>query len=141
MTAEPEASDSVKPIPATDEEWRQRLTPEQYAVLRQAGTEQAFAGKYVDADDDGVYRCGGCGNTVFDSQTKYHSGCGWPSFTQAVSPDSVELLEDSTHGMVRVEVRCARCNSHLGHVFDDGPPAAGGQRWCINSLSLDLDRH
>ncbi len=140
MAAESEASDSLKPIPTTDEEWRQRLTPEQYAVLREAATERAFAGAYVDAEDDGMYRCRACGNTVFDSRTKYHSGCGWPSFTQAVSPDSVELLEDQSHGMVRVEVRCARCDSHLGHVFDDGPPDAGGERWCINSLALDLER-
>ena len=140
MTAEPEATDSRNAIPTTDEEWRQRLSPEQYEVLRQAGTEQAFTGEYTDTDDDGMYKCGGCGATVFDSQTKYNSGCGWPSFTQAVSPDSVKLLEDRTMGMKRVEVRCARCGSHLGHVFDDGPAAAGGQRWCINSLSLDLDR-
>ncbi len=126
-------------MPATDEEWRQRLTPEQYAVLRQAGTEAAFTGEYVDVEDDGIYRCGGCGNVVFDSKTTYHSGCGWPSFTAAVSPDAVELIEDRSHGMARTEVRCRRCNSHLGHVFDDGPADAGGQRWCINSVALDLD--
>ena len=126
-------------MPTTDEEWRQRLTPEQYAVLRQAGTERAFAGEYTDTEDDGVYRCGGCWNVVFDSGTKYHSGCGWPSFTEAVSPDAVEVLEDRSGGMVRTEVRCSRCGSHLGHVFDDGPAEAGGQRWCINSVALDLD--
>jgi peptide-methionine (R)-S-oxide reductase len=126
-------------MPATDEEWRKLLTPEQYAVLRQAGTEQAFTGKYVDTEDDGLYRCGGCGSPLFDSGTKYHSGCGWPSFTEAVSPQAVELLDDTSHGMSRTEVRCARCHSHLGHVFDDGPPEAGGQRYCMNSLSLDLD--
>ena len=133
-----EASDTSEPMPTSDEEWRKRLSPEQYAVLREAGTEAAFAGEYVDTEDDGVYRCGGCGNVVFDSGTKYHSGCGWPSFTDAVSPDAVELLVDGSHGMERTEVRCARCNSHLGHVFNDGPREAGGQRWCINSLSLDL---
>ena len=127
-------------LETTDEEWRQRLTPEQYDVLRKAGTERAFTGEYVDTEDDGVYRCGGCGTTVFDSQTKYHSGCGWPSFTEAVSPDAVTLIVDRSMGMGRTEVRCARCDSHLGHVFDDGPRDAGGQRWCINSIALDLDR-
>jgi peptide-methionine (R)-S-oxide reductase len=133
-------TEELKDLPTTDDEWRARLSPEQYAVLRQAGTERAFTGKYVDSEDDGIYRCGGCGNALFDSRTKYHSGSGWPSFTEAVSPDVVELLEDNSHGMVRTEVRCARCHSHLGHVFDDGPPDAGGQRWCMNSLSLDLDQ-
>jgi peptide-methionine (R)-S-oxide reductase len=108
-------------------------------VLRQAGTERAFSGEYVDTEDDGMYRCAGCGNVLFDSNTKYHSGSGWPSFTEAVSPDSVELHEDRSYGMLRTEVKCARCGSHLGHVFDDGPPEAGGQRFCMNSLSLDLD--
>lgn len=133
-------TEELKDLPTTDDEWRARLSPEQYAVLRQAGTERAFTGKYVDSEDDGIYRCGGCGNALFDSRTKYHSGSGWPSFTEAVSPDVVELLEDNSHGMVRTEVLCARCHSHLGHVFDDGPPDAGGQRWCMNSLSLDLDQ-
>ena len=127
-------------LETTDEEWRQRLTPEQYAVLRQAGTERAFKGEYVDTEDDGSYRCRGCGTTVFDSQTKYHSGCGWPSFTDAVSPEAVTLIQDRSMGVARTEVRCANCDSHLGHVFDDGPRDAGGQRWCINSVSLDLER-
>ncbi len=126
-------------MPTSDEEWRERLTAEQYAVLRRAGTESAFTGEYTDTEDDGVYRCGGCGSVVFDSRKKYHSGCGWPSFTEAASPESVELIEDRTAGMARTEVRCARCNSHLGHVFDDGPVDDGGQRWCINSVALDLD--
>ncbi len=126
-------------MPTTDEEWRDRLTAEQYEVLRRAGTERAFTGEYVDTEDDGVYRCGGCGSVVFDSGKKYHSGCGWPSFTEAVSPDAVELLQDRSAGMARTEVRCARCDSHLGHVFDDGPADEGGQRWCINSVALDLD--
>lgn len=126
-------------LPATDEEWREQLTPEQYAVLRQAGTERPFTGKYVDTDEDGIYRCAACGNELFDSNTKYHSGSGWPSFTEAISPDAVELREDRSFGMVRTEVLCAKCGSHLGHLFDDGPPEAGGERWCMNSIALDLD--
>ena len=139
IPTESKSDDGLKEMPATEEEWRRRLKPEQYAVLRQAGTERAFKGEYVDTDDDGLYRCGACGNPLFDSRTKYHSNSGWPSFTEAVKPEAVELLEDTSHGMARTEVRCARCHSHLGHVFDDGPREAGGQRWCINSLSLDLD--
>jgi peptide-methionine (R)-S-oxide reductase len=129
----------LEKLPANDEQWRQRLSPEEYAVLRQAGTERAFTGRYVDTEDDGVYRCRACGNPLFDSGAKFHSGTGWPSFTEAVSPQSVELLKDSSHGMVRVEARCARCHSHLGHVFDDGPREAGGQRWCMNSVALNLE--
>ena len=129
---------SSSPI-KTDAEWRAQLTPEQYRVLRHKGTERAFSGKYWNHHGTGTYACGACGNPLFDSGTKYHSGCGWPSFTEAVSPEAVELLEDRSHGMTRTEVRCARCNSHLGHVFDDGPQDRGGQRWCINSVSLDLD--
>jgi peptide-methionine (S)-S-oxide reductase len=139
LAAEFNSDDRLKEVPATEGEWRRRLTPEQYAVLRQAGTERAFTGEYVDTEDDGLYRCGACGNPLFDSRTKYHSNSGWPSFTEAVTPEAVELLEDRSHGMARIEVRCARCHSHLGHVFDDGPREAGGQRWCINSLALDLD--
>ena len=127
-------------VPTTDEEWRARLTPEQYHVLREAGTERAFVGEYVDTETDGMYRCAGCGSPLFDSNTKFHSGSGWPSFTEAVSPDAVTVKEDRSYGMIRTEVNCARCGSHLGHVFDDGPRDAGGQRWCINSLSLDLDQ-
>ena len=129
----------LEKLPANEEQWRQRLSPEGYAVLRQAGTERAFTGQYVDTEDDGVYHCGACGNPLFDSGKKFHSGTGWPSFTEAVSPQSVELVEDASHGMVRVEARCARCHSHLGHVFDDGPREAGGQRWCMNSVALDLE--
>jgi peptide-methionine (R)-S-oxide reductase len=130
----------LKDVAPSEDEWRNRLSPEQYAVLRQAGTEHAFTGEYVDTDDGGLYRCRACGNPLFESATKFHSGTGWPSFTSAVSPDAVELLSDTSHGMVRTEVRCARCGSHLGHVFDDGPREAGGQRWCMNSISLDLER-
>src|SRR5918998_4339981 len=128
-------------LPRTDEEWRKRLSPEQYAVLREAATERPFSGEYVDTDEAGLYHCAACGNALFDGRAKYHSGTGWPSFTETVSPDAVELVEDRSHGMVRTEVRCARCHSHLGHVFDDGPREAGGQRWCMNSVALDLERH
>ena len=125
-------------LPSTDAEWRARLTPEQYAVLRQAGTERPFTGEYVDSEDDGMYHCAACGNPLFASDTKFHSGSGWPSFTEAISPAAVELLTDRSHGMTRTEVRCARCHSHLGHLFDDGPRDRGGQRYCMNSCALDL---
>ena len=123
----------------TDREWRELLSPEQYAVLREAATELPLSGEYVDTDDDGLYHCAACGNALFDSRAKYHSGTGWPSFTETVSPDAVELIEDRSHGMVRTAVRCTRCRSHLGHVFEDGPSEAGGQRWCMNSVALNLE--
>lgn len=126
-------------IVKTDEEWREQLTPEQYAVLRQGGTERAFTGKYVDCHDDGTFRCAGCGTELFLSQSKYDSGCGWPSFTEPADNDKVRLLEDRSHGMIRTEVRCAACDGHLGHVFEDGPRDRGGLRYCINSLSIELD--
>lgn len=130
----------LKPLAETDEEWKQRLTPAQYQVLREAGTERAFAGAYTDVEEPGLYRCMACGNPLYTSDTKFHSGSGWPSFTEAVSPTAIELIEDHSHGMTRTEVRCGRCHSHLGHVFPDGPRDRGGLRFCMNSCALDLDQ-
>jgi len=125
-------------LPTTEEEWRARLTPEQYAVLRQAGTEPAGSGALLDEHGEGVFACGACGAELFESGTKFESGSGWPSFFDVISPDRVELVEDRSHGMVRVEVRCGRCHSHLGHLFPDGP-APTGQRYCMNSLALEFE--
>ena len=124
-------------VQKTDEEWKSQLSPEQFDVLRRAGTERAWSGEYVHNHDDGTYRCAGCGNVLFDSSTKFESGTGWPSFYEPAVADAVELIEDRTHGMVRTEVRCRRCGGHLGHVFDDGPRPTG-LRYCMNSLSLDF---
>ncbi len=126
-------------IHKTDEEWRRELTPQQYAVLRQAGTERAFTGEYVDTETPGVYRCAACGQELFSSETKYHSGSGWPSFWDVIEKGHVELKTDLSHGMRRVEVVCSLCGSHLGHLFEDGPRDTTGLRYCINSLSLKLD--
>jgi peptide-methionine (R)-S-oxide reductase len=122
----------------SDQEWREELTPEEYEVLRRHGTEAPFTGKYVYSKDTGTYRCAACGNELFSSDTKFDSGTGWPSFTEPAVAEAVETREDNTYGMIRTEVLCRRCGSHLGHVFDDGPGPTG-QRWCINSVALDLD--
>lgn len=122
----------------TEAEWRDELSPEQYAVLRQKGTERAFTGKFVNTKDDGTYRCAACGAELFSSDTKFDSGSGWPSFTEPKNTENVELHEDRSHGMVRTEVTCKSCGGHLGHVFDDGP-GPNGKRFCINSCALNLD--
>jgi peptide-methionine (R)-S-oxide reductase len=126
-------------VELTDEQWRERLTPEQYEVLRRKGTERPFTGSYTDTEEPGVYRCAGCGTELFRSDAKFHSGSGWPSFVEPASLDSVVTEEDSSYGMRRTEVLCATCGGHLGHVFPDGPGPTG-LRYCINSCALDLER-
>lgn len=119
----------------SDEAWRERLTPEQYRILRQGGTEMAFTGALYHHHHDGQYQCAGCDAPLFASSQKYDSGSGWPSFFDAINPEAIETLTDRSHGMVRVEIRCARCGGHLGHVFEDGPNPTG-LRYCVNSASL-----
>jgi peptide-methionine (R)-S-oxide reductase len=126
------------PVKKSDADWRKELTPEQYNVLRQAGTDAPFRGKYTDTTDTGVYRCSACNYEIFRSDHKFHSGCGWPSFYAAAAKDHVVLRPDNSHGMQRVEVLCASCGGHLGHLFEDGPKPTG-QRYCINSTSLKFE--
>lgn len=130
----------MEKVERTEAEWREMLSPTEYAVLRQAATERAFTGEYTDTETVGVYRCKACGAELFRSDAKFHSGCGWPSFYQPTSDDAVTLIEDRSHGMIRVEARCARCDSHLGHVFTgEGFQTPTDERWCINSVSLTLE--
>jgi peptide-methionine (R)-S-oxide reductase len=128
---------STQNIPTSDQEWREKLSPEQYEVMRRKATERPFTGEYVDVKDDGIYRCAGCGAELFRSDTKFESGTGWPSFTDPAVAANVELHRDLSHFMVRTEVTCATCGSHLGHVFDDGPQPTG-LRYCMNSVSLKI---
>lgn len=132
-------------VQKTEEEWKQKLTPEQYHALREKGTEAPFSGKYYQSKENGMYLCAACGNELFPSDAKFDSGTGWPSFTESVAEGRVRLVSDDSHGMHRTEVICSRCGSHLGHVFDDGPKMldgkpASGKRFCINSVCLTLKK-
>jgi len=129
----------VDKVRKTEAEWRQQLSPQQYAVLRQKATERPFTGEYVHSKTEGTYLCAACGQPLFASNTKFESGTGWPSFWDVIEKGNVELIEDTSHGMHRTEVVCSRCGSHLGHVFDDGPRETTGLRYCINSVSLNLE--
>lgn len=129
-------SDTLLPVPATEEEWKQRLTPEEYRVLRQKGTERPFSSPFEQVWDSGTYVCKGCGNELFRSETKFDAGCGWPSFYEAIDKSKVKEIVDYSHNMIRTEVVCARCDGHLGHVFNDGYGQPTGLRYCINGVSL-----
>ncbi len=131
--------DTIHKLLKTDEQWQAELSPMEYTVLRQAGTERAYTGAYWDNHEKGRYYCRGCNAPLFDSDTKFDSGCGWPSFFKPVNDHGIIELEDTSHGMVRTEIRCAKCNGHLGHVFDDGPPPTG-LRYCMNSASMRFEK-
>lgn len=128
-----------KKVERTEEEWKKVLDPETYRVTREGGTEKPFTGKYWDMHEKGMYKCSNCRQELFSSDTKFDSGTGWPSFTNPVNTEHIELIPDDSQGMHRTEVRCKRCGAHLGHVFDDGPKDKGGKRFCINSCALDLE--
>ena len=131
--------DDTAKIQKSEDEWREELSPEQFRILRQAATERPFTGKYVNEKTPGTYRCAACGQELFTSETKYNSGSGWPSFWDVIDEGNVDLVQDNSMGMTRVEVVCSRCGSHLGHVFEDGPQDKTGLRYCINSAALELD--
>ena len=131
-------SDTKTKVHKSEAEWRKELTPMQYAVLREKATERPYSGEYEHTKTKGTYVCAGCGQTLFESDTKFDSGCGWPSFYESVRPEAVELIEDTSLGMVRTEVRCASCGSHLGHVFPDGFGTPTGDRYCMNSIALNF---
>ena len=138
VSSQPEVNQLGKaPDEMTEEEWKSKLTPMQYSILREKGTERAYTGKHWNNDDEGTYSCAGCGTHLFTSNLKYHSGCGWPSFFDSIDPDKIKTAEDYNLGMARTEIMCAKCGGHLGHVFKDGPPPTG-LRYCVNSESLSF---